>query len=277
MTNVKLYDNCDGFSRDACYLCLCSSTIADDWEITEIADPTGNSDAGTIRMYAKGNSIWIKDEAGTTTDIGTVTGGGASLWEAGASGWLCPVGTCDTCMSILCSCGVAQANFVCGGGILINNDRVCSPTSCILIRMDCGGLGCTCIDTPYLACFGASGVHWLRTCSYAYTNPSDKRLKCDYQQVDCQDILQRYESIPMNSWNWKGDETKEKNIGFTAQDFQQTFGDVITISCEGLNLSDQIGMRGAAIQALITRVKELEEKVRRKKNEKKRKELSNTT
>ena len=271
MTNVKLYDNCDGILRPACHLCLCSATVADDWRIDEIAVPSTPS-AGEIRMYANTNSIWIKDDTGATTDIGTgAGGGGGSCWEAGATGWICPTTLDDVCFATFCgqNTGIVHSNFICTPYIVMANDTLCAVSNCIIVHINCGGFSRNdCLLAEWDVCIGANGCKWNTSCSYAYTTSSDCRLKCNITDVDYKEILRRYENIPLQSWNWKTDHSKQKQLGFTAQDFQQTFGDIISVSCHGLNMADQIGMRGAAIHALIDRVKELEEKVRRKKNEK---------
>jgi hypothetical protein len=85
----------------------------------------------------------------------------------------------------------------------------------------------------------------------------DMLLKDDFRPVDVADILEKLQEIPVTSWKFrKGDE--QRHIGPTAQDFNHQFG---KRTFEGVEVIDAMSMFGvllAGVQALTTRVKELE-------------------
>jgi hypothetical protein len=85
----------------------------------------------------------------------------------------------------------------------------------------------------------------------------DMLLKDDFRPVDVADILEKLQDIPVTSWKFRqGDE--QRHIGPTAQDFNHQFG---KRTFEGVEVIDAMSMFGvllAGVQALTSRVKELE-------------------
>lgn len=78
---------------------------------------------------------------------------------------------------------------------------------------------------------------------------SDKNAKENFSNVNPLEILDKLASMPIQSWNYKEDSSRERHIGPTSQDFHATFGlngdDDIHISSIDLQ-----GVALAAIQGL---------------------------
>ncbi|WP_068794224.1 tail fiber domain-containing protein [Brevibacillus laterosporus] len=83
---------------------------------------------------------------------------------------------------------------------------------------------------------------------------SDKNVKKNFSSVNTLEILNKLESMPIQSWSYKDDTSSERHIGPTAQDFHATFGfngdDDIHISSV-----DVQGIALAAIQGLNEKLK----------------------
>ncbi|MED4799142.1 tail fiber domain-containing protein [Bacillus atrophaeus] len=83
---------------------------------------------------------------------------------------------------------------------------------------------------------------------------SDKNAKENFSSVNTLEILDKLESMPIQSWNFKQDSSNVRHIGPTAQDFHTTFGlnrdDETKISSTDLH-----GVALAAIQGLNEKLK----------------------
>ncbi|PGZ46964.1 hypothetical protein COE56_22825 [Bacillus anthracis] len=83
---------------------------------------------------------------------------------------------------------------------------------------------------------------------------SDKNTKENFSSVNTLEILNKLESMPIQSWSYKDDMSSVRHIGPTAQDFQATFGfnedddtHISSIDLQGVAL--------AAIQGLNEKLK----------------------
>jgi len=100
---------------------------------------------------------------------------------------------------------------------------------------------------------------------------SDRNAKENFKPLDPQDVLARVATLPVQSWNFKGD--SETHVGPVAQDFHAAFGlgpddkHIATVDADGvalaaiqglnLRLEAQVKEKDAQIQALKEAVAEL--------------------
>jgi hypothetical protein len=93
-------------------------------------------------------------------------------------------------------------------------------------------------------------------CSFA---PSDRNFKEGFATVDEREILARLVDMPVQSWNYKGEDPSIRHIGPMAQDFAAAFG--VGEDDKYINLVDANGVTTAAIQALYRMVQEKEAQI----------------
>jgi hypothetical protein len=89
--------------------------------------------------------------------------------------------------------------------------------------------------------------------------PSDRNLKANFSTVNPRFILDRLSTIPIQSWNYKSEDTTTRHIGPMAQDFRAAFG--LGENDKTLNTVDAQGVTMAAIQGLYQQNQELIRKV----------------
>ena len=102
----------------------------------------------------------------------------------------------------------------------------------------------------YNASLGADGARMIAAMF------SDKNMKHDIHSIDYQDILDRLDSMPVQSWKYNGSEIT--HVGPMAQDFQAAFG---LGNGRVINVVDAIGVLMASIRALSEEVRSLKAKV----------------
>jgi hypothetical protein len=98
----------------------------------------------------------------------------------------------------------------------------------------------------------------------AFTFPSDKTKKENFQPVDGEAVLGKIRGFELSSWNFIGHDPKEfRHYGPMAQDFFAAFGqdEVGQIGSEtAINSGDMAGILMVAVQALEKRTAELKQK-----------------
>jgi hypothetical protein len=98
----------------------------------------------------------------------------------------------------------------------------------------------------------------------AFTFPSDKNQKENFQPVDGEEVLGKIRGLELSSWNFIGHDPKEfRHYGPMAQDFFAAFGHdgVGQIGSETtINSGDLAGILMIAVQALEKRTAELKQK-----------------
>ena len=98
----------------------------------------------------------------------------------------------------------------------------------------------------------------------AFTFPSDKTKKENFQPVDGEAVLGKIRGFELSSWNFIGHDPKEfRHYGPTAQDFFAAFGHdgVGQIGSETtINSGDLAGILMIAVQALEKRTAELKQR-----------------
>ena len=98
----------------------------------------------------------------------------------------------------------------------------------------------------------------------AFTFPSDKTKKENFQPVDGEEVLGKIRGFELSSWNFIGHDPKEfRHYGPMAQDFFAAFGHdgVGQIGSETtINSGDMAGILMIAVQALEKRTAELKQK-----------------
>ena len=98
----------------------------------------------------------------------------------------------------------------------------------------------------------------------AFTFPSDKTKKENFQPVDGEEVLGKIRGFELSSWNFIGHDSKEfRHYGPMAQEFFAAFGHdgVGQIGTETtINSGDMAGILMIAVQALEKRTAELKQK-----------------
>ena len=98
----------------------------------------------------------------------------------------------------------------------------------------------------------------------AFTFPSDKTQKENFQPVNGEEVLGKIRGFELSSWNFMGHDPKEfRHYGPMAQDFFAAFGQdgVGQIGSETtINSGDLAGILMIAVQALENRTAELKQK-----------------
>ena len=89
----------------------------------------------------------------------------------------------------------------------------------------------------------------------AWSAPSDRNLKENFELIDADEILAKVAALPVTAWNYKADPDKRRYIGPVAQDFHAAFG---LGNDTSINTLDTDGVVLAAIQALSRKVAALE-------------------
>lgn len=82
---------------------------------------------------------------------------------------------------------------------------------------------------------------------------SDREKKENFEDVDCEAILEEIEDLSITTWNYKSDEEEIRHMGPVAQDFRSAFelGD----SDKTIATTDKIGVSLAAIKALSAKLR----------------------
>jgi hypothetical protein len=90
---------------------------------------------------------------------------------------------------------------------------------------------------------------------------SDVNVKEAFQPVDCGEVLDRLESLPITTWSYQNDAPGVRHMGPMAQDFHQAFG----LGADGTHVAslDANGVALTAAQELLARVKDQEAEVDR--------------
>ncbi len=98
----------------------------------------------------------------------------------------------------------------------------------------------------------------------AFTFPSDKTKKENFQPVDGEAVLEKIRGFELSSWNFIGHDPKEfRHYGPMAQDFFAAFGQdgVGQIGTETtINSGDLAGILMIAVQSLEKRTAEIKQK-----------------
>ena len=94
----------------------------------------------------------------------------------------------------------------------------------------------------------------------AINPPSDRAAKANFAAVNPRAILDKLAAIPVQTWNYKGEEGKVRHIGPVAQDFSAAFN--LGADDKHISTVDADGVAMAAIQGLYQQNQELTNEVR---------------
>jgi len=88
---------------------------------------------------------------------------------------------------------------------------------------------------------------------------SDRDKKENFEEVDCEEVLNQVIDMPITTWNYKTDEDQVRHIGPMAQDFKKAFdlGD----SDKTIAMTDKAGISLAAIKALNAKLNDKDEQI----------------
>jgi hypothetical protein len=92
-----------------------------------------------------------------------------------------------------------------------------------------------------------------------YTRASDRNLKEYITPINEYDILTRLADVPIESWNYKGQNPSIRHIGPMAQDFAAAFD--VGEDDKHISMVDANGVAFAAIQALYRMIREKDEQI----------------
>jgi len=127
-------------------------------------------------------------------------------------------------------------------------------------NMTPGNLGTGAVDpvnAPGQSGLGQAGdVASMIAAAMAMFGGSDRNIKHDIEPIDDDEVLKRFESLPVSSWKYNGSD--EPHIGPMAQDFQASFG---LGDGKMIPFVDAFGVLTAAVRALSEQVKQLQAKV----------------
>jgi hypothetical protein len=88
---------------------------------------------------------------------------------------------------------------------------------------------------------------------------SDRNLKEHFAAVDGRDILAHMAAVPVQTWNYKNQDSSIRHIGPMAQDFAVAFG--VGESDKQISVVDANGVAFAAIQALYEMIQEKDSQI----------------
>jgi hypothetical protein len=222
MTNVKLYDGCNGVVRPACFHCHCRPTIADDLTWTVLGADPSTPTCGNVLLYSKSDSAFIKDDAAAVCDLK----GSPTIWAGTNAPFIC---TCNVCIpfsqSIWCATTCACPAAVCTAELTWNRCKFCilSGGTIGIITASVGLVpnidNCICLGVEY-DCF-------CQVWANAFNNASDCNLKEQFTCVDYEEVLNCYSKVPITKWQYrvptaypnvlKGDDTMEETIACNAK------------------------------------------------------------
>jgi hypothetical protein len=159
---------------------------------------------------------------------------------------VCTTPTCRTdadclCAELLCVNGACQ--FQCGGGTCSAQGESCANGETCCSGLEC----CSGVPVPPGQEFCGS------TCPI-----SDRNLKRQFASVDPQSVLDRLAGLPISTWVYETESSRERHIGPMAQDFMAAFQ--VGSSDTTILQVDADGVALAAIQALYSRLQTLEER-----------------
>ena len=85
---------------------------------------------------------------------------------------------------------------------------------------------------------------------------SDRNLKENFQEHDGEDMLAAIADMPIQSWNYKAQDSSIRHLGPMAQDFHAAFG--LGVDDKHINTVDIDGINMLAVQALEKRTRDLQ-------------------
>ena len=103
-----------------------------------------------------------------------------------------------------------------------------------------------------------SGVK-LASGSGTWSSLSDRNMKCDFEPVDKQDVLDKIAEMPIEEWSYITQDESIRHIGPVAQDFYEAFG--LGEGDHFIGSSDADGVALVAIQALCERLDQKEAEI----------------
>lgn len=101
---------------------------------------------------------------------------------------------------------------------------------------------------------GNTTVQGNLTVNGTLSNPSDRNIKDEIENIDPKDVLEKVVGMPISSWRYKREDGRVRHIGPMAQDFMAAFGlgederYITAIDADGVSL--------AAIQGLNQKIEE---------------------
>ena len=100
----------------------------------------------------------------------------------------------------------------------------------------------------------------------SWGNPSDRRLKENFEPADGTDVLARLADVPISTWNYRAQDPSIRHIGPMAQDFYAAFGvgedelHITTVDADGVALAAIQGLYHV-VQEQETQIADLEERL----------------
>ena len=110
----------------------------------------------------------------------------------------------------------------------------------------------------------------------AWAPISDRAVKDNVRPADTREVLEKVAALPVNTWNYKSQDTAIRHIGPMAQDFHAAFGvgederHITTVDADGVALAAIQGLNEkveTGSQRAEARSRKLEEKLQQKETE----------
>jgi len=143
-----------------------------------------------------------------------------------------------------------EGSFVWGDRV--TDDAVTSTAANQFVARTTGGATFyTCYnEVNHAFCGGAT----LAAGSGSWASTSDRESKANFAPVEAAEILEKLDRIPIESWNYKGQDPSIRHMGPVAQDFRAAFG--LGEDDRHISAVDADGVAMAAVQALYRLMRE---------------------
>lgn len=285
MTNVKLYR--DGGGKPACFHNHCFPTISDDLTWVEGSD-SATSAAGTVTVYAKAKRLYRIDDTGAVRVLGPPAGG--TTWEVPTAGCICPTGGCNICHNgITCVTTCVAARCVKTGSIYWGTGDLYVHSGTVMKFTATKGMGPR-DNNQY--CLGWASLPWCGLWATNQDVASDCNLKKEFTDIVCNDLLECYSKVPIQTWKWKNaKDVSTKEMGFVegereydiicenaiksqgepadtnvhigpfAQDFNQKMSQWFDTDGQSINLMDHNGVHHAILSEISSKLKTIKKEI----------------
>ncbi len=212
-----------------------------------------------IGVWGKSETRAVVGTQGDTSCAGSYAVGGCATTGDGVIGRAISArGIAGSSSSGRAVEGVADSGI---GVIGISNTRAVIGTQGVISCAGTYAVGGCAVTGNSAQFHGGSGG--TGTCSYSggagWSCTSDRNAKENFKAINSKAILEQLASMPISTWNMKGDTALTPHLGPVAQDFHSAFGlgeNDITI-----NTADAQGVALAAIQGLYALVQEQQAKI----------------
>ncbi len=216
-----------------------STTVWDRMTISALGNvdigATGGSDNARLIIGSNGTntfSSWttsgvaLQIAAATYTD--TSSTGGSTIATRAASSFASPTFASTNAITITNASTLFVASPVAGSNVIITNNKP--------------------IDTQTTAYLSSGGT---------WTNASSQELKENFTALDPNEVLEKIDSLRIEQWNYKAENSSITHIGPVAEEFHAAFNTGGTDGNKAISTIDPAGVALVGIQGLSAKLKTL--------------------